>query len=140
MKTLVVVEGQTDKLVLARVLEAICPKVDVAFYVGEGWSGAEALARTLLTTTTFPVVLVIDADSVRPDKVEQRRRFLHASLSEVAPQGRWIVVLMVPELERAFFEDERLVNDIARRKLSAEERSSLAAMADGPGHVAGESD
>jgi Domain of unknown function (DUF4276) len=116
----IIVEGPTDvailKALLAPTLAAAKPSVTVDFMVGRGWSAAESLARSILAIDREPVALVIDADATSPAQVEERRAVTEGLLGLYAPRSRWVVILMVPEIEVLFFKDPDFLAHLLRLK------------------------
>lgn len=113
-KVLVVTEGASDAAVLKVLLRTLPVPSEVVS--ANGRSSALSLARTLAGIRQTPTVLVIDADSTDPEAVEERRRFLRESLSQVAPPEMWRVIILVPELEIVFFDAPEVLAKLIGRK------------------------
>lgn len=115
MKSYVVVEGKLDVDILSAVKRSVAPGIDVVFVDGKGKSNAVSLARSLLVARKCPVALVVDADTVNPNLVQEQRQGFESLLGLVAPRDLWAVVMFEPEIERCLFRDpgftERLFGD-----------------------------
>ncbi|HLM73510.1 MAG TPA: hypothetical protein VK459_12485 [Polyangiaceae bacterium] len=101
----IVTEGKLDAEIVRKLLEPEIRSSDrrIHFTCAGGWSLAESTARSILAVRQEPVALIVNADSSRIDRIEERRRFLEESLREVATGAVFHVVLFVPEIEVLFF-------------------------------------
>lgn len=117
-RCIVVTEGPTDVLLLQAVLRI--PEDDpwVQFQAAGGWSAADSLARSYLANGAGDVVLVVDADTIDPQGIEERKQFLRHSLAEIASAARKLVVVMVPALEVVLFADRSLLETLVGREVS----------------------
>jgi hypothetical protein len=96
------VEGPTDAEFLRRILPA--EVLSGAEIVPAGGSaGIPSLARTVLVRRKKPVVVIMDADSLDPDSVEERKEST-AELIQAADASVPVkVIAVVPEIEAWFF-------------------------------------
>ncbi len=100
----VVVEGETDKLIVERLLRGVIePPVQVVS--AQGRSSAISLARTVLASRPNPVALVLDADSSDHERIEELRADLASSLAAAGSTTPFHVCLAVPTIEAWLFED-----------------------------------
>lgn len=119
----IVTEGHTDALLLTELLK---PEFDtdhngIHIIEAGGRSGADSFARSVLATRDEPVALVVDADTVDPEGVVERRSFLEHSLGQVALHDRWKVFLVVPCLEALLFKDKAVLEGIVATQVSPED-------------------
>ena len=106
----VVTEGKQDVALLKAFLDVTDDNTNVRFVAAGGWSSADALARSFLAHGDTHVALVVDADTTDPNLVEDRKRFLHRSLSEIPSSAMlWKVFVIEPEIEKLLFEDRSVV-------------------------------
>ena len=113
----VVVEGPTDEELFRQLL---VPNIasPVEFRVAGGWSAADSLGRSLLANGSGDVVVVVDADSVDPTSVAERKRFLMRSLEAIASPARRLVIVIEPELESLFFHNRQLLENLVGQPVS----------------------
>ncbi len=116
MKTVVVTEGESDILLLKALLGEASATAE--FVKAGGWSGADSLARSYLVDGQHDVVLIVDADSYDPQRVEERKRFLTHSLASVALRTRWQVCVIAPEIEVLLFKDRPLLEALLDQPIS----------------------
>lgn len=114
----VVVEGPSDEVVLRHLLGPGEEGDRLEFRVAGGWSAADSLARSLLASGRGDVAVVVDADSVDPKRVEERKRFLTRSLEAIESRARWQVVVIEPELEALFFTDRDILESLVGHPVS----------------------
>lgn len=115
-KTVVVVEGKTDEMILKAILPADVNK-RARFVVGSGRYSAQSLARTILAYERQPVALVLDAETMDESSVKEQLAYLRKALSEVAIDLPCEAFLAVPEIEAIFFESKSLIEKWAQRSL-----------------------
>jgi hypothetical protein len=109
MITYILCEGHLDAQLLKTVLPANL-LTDVGVVAAGGVSGVESLARSLVVRRRVPVVIVVDADSVVPELVEQRRKDIEETVESVSINTPVKVVMAVPEMEIIFFQDVSLLS------------------------------
>lgn len=117
MKKYIITEGITDQLLLKSILSLDEERSDVQIVAAGGWSSADSLARTLLATSDDQVALVVDSDSIDPEQIEYRKRFLNRSLNEAGLPSRWRVILIEPEIDALLFTDKELLEKIVGRSI-----------------------
>lgn len=109
MITYIVCEGHLDAQILKTVLPANL-LTDVGVVAAGGVSAVESLARSLVVRRRVPVVIVVDADSVVPELVQQRRKDIEETVESVSINTPVKVVMAVPEMEIIFFQDVSLLS------------------------------
>jgi hypothetical protein len=109
MITYIVCEGSFDAQLLKTVLPANL-LTDVGVVAAGRVSGVESLARSLVVRRRVPVVIVVDADSVVAELVEQRRKDIEETVESVSINTPVKVVMAVPEMEIIFFQDVSLLS------------------------------
>jgi hypothetical protein len=114
----VVVEGPADEVLLRAVLQIPVGNEQVAFLVAGGWSAADSLARSLLANRRGDVAVIVDADSVDPNLVEDRKRFLNHSLASIPTPARRLALVFSPEIEVVLFETKSLVDEFVGSPVS----------------------
>jgi hypothetical protein len=113
----IVTEGTVDIAILKAVLEMPAGR-SVQFVPAGSRSAADSLARSLLVNGDADVALVVDADSVDPDRVDELRRFLNQSLREMPSRVGWHVFVFVPGIEAILFEDRSVIESVVGRSVS----------------------
>jgi hypothetical protein len=109
MITYMICEGSVD----AQLLKTLLPAnllADVGVVAGGRVSAVESLARSLVVRRRVPVVIVVDADSVVPELVQQRRKDIEETVESVSINTPVKVVMAVPEIEIIFFQDVSLLS------------------------------
>jgi hypothetical protein len=115
----ILVEGPTDAAILRRILppEAL---QDAELVPAGGSPGIPSLARSLLVRRKKPVAVVMDADSVNPEVIEERQQsteeFIRSADSSVPVK----VVAAVPEIEAWFFANPETVNHVVGVTVTAD--------------------
>ena len=109
MRIAIVVEGESDKVIVESVLRSVVS--DPPFEVAQagGRSSAVSLARSYFTLPDSHVALLVDADTVDSRQVLEQQRILSDSLAAVAPTWGFAVFLAVPEIESCLFADPKLL-------------------------------
>ena len=120
MSNVVITEGDLDKE-LTRSLFG--DTRDTSYIAAGGWSGVDSLARSWLTDPNSRVVIVVDADSINPADVAERRRFLDRSLGQIADSSRWRVLVVAPEIEGLLFHDKSILESLVQRRIDDTEFS-----------------
>lgn len=116
MKSVVITEGESDVILLKALVGR--KNEDIEFVKAGGWSGADSLARSYLADGRHNVALIVDADAYEPEQVEERRKFLRASLGSVALRTRWEVFVVAPEIEALLFADRHALEDLVGQTVS----------------------
>ncbi len=107
-KAFIVIEGQSDREILAALLPATILE-DVDFVVGQERSSAISLARSILVAEYIPVALVLDADTTNRSAIREERDFLRMSLADASFGTKYAFFLAIPEIEILFFDDWEFV-------------------------------
>jgi hypothetical protein len=109
MTAYIVCEGALDAQLLKQVLpEGLLSNVEII--PAGGLSAGKSLARSLIVRRQVPVALVIDADVVAPDQVEERLKDIEEIVGSVAANTLFKVILAVPTIEMLFFQDVSLLS------------------------------
>ncbi|MEY2977672.1 MAG: hypothetical protein ACO31I_14430 [Prochlorotrichaceae cyanobacterium] len=111
MTTYILCEGESD----ARLIERLLPEalmMEAKVFPAGGLYAVNSLARSLIVRRQCPVAIVVDADEIRPNRVEQRRSEIEEILERVAIDAPVKVVLAVPEMEIIFFQDRSLLSSL----------------------------
>jgi hypothetical protein len=104
----IVCEGPADAHLLKVVLpEELLNNVEVVS--AGGVSATKSLARSLLVRRQVPIAIVVDADSVTPDLVQERRQSIKEIAESIAGNLPVKVILAIPEMEIIFFQDTSLL-------------------------------
>lgn len=109
MITYIVCEGPLDGQILKTVLPANL-LTDVGVVAAGGVSAVVSLARSLVVRRRVPVVIVVDADSVVPELVQQRRKDIEETVESVSINTPVKVVMAIPEIEIIFFQEASLLS------------------------------
>jgi hypothetical protein len=111
MTTYLVCEGADDAELLKRVLpEQLLSHIEVI--PAGGLYAIKSLARSLIVRRQAPVVIVIDADVITPEQVEERRKDTEEILESVAANTPVKVILAIPTIEIVFFQDISLLSHL----------------------------
>lgn len=117
MNPIIIVEGETDKLIVERLL----PKqiLDTStILVGKERSNAESLARSILTTKQRPIVLIYDADTTDEQAIYEQREFSAWYLNRGAVDIPFHTIIAVPTIEAIFFHNRNLLEKLLNRQFS----------------------
>lgn len=112
-----VVEGETDEVILKRVLPEELTE-DVQCFVSGDKGSASSAAASIVIAKRKPVAVVVDADTDEPQMISERDRFLRFYIGRVAAGVRFDVFIAVPQIEIVFFEDRALAERLAGRALT----------------------
>lgn len=124
MKTVLITEGDSDKLLINRLLSG--QGVDnVNILVAGGWSSADSLARSILIHGDTNVAVVVDADSVDPIQADERQRFIEASLAQIDPYAEKCVLVISPTIEGLLLEDRNIINKLLGQNIDRNEWNTL---------------
>ena len=117
----VITEGETDRLLLAHLLQGLEPDEELEVRSAGGRSSAVSLARSFLISTPSPVALVIDADTTDEGRIREQESIFTEPLQQVASQDRFRVILAVPEIEACLFPDKATAERVFGRPLSRDD-------------------
>src|SRR4051794_10509205 len=98
----VFVEGQTDEEFLRRVLPPEMTN-QIEFVRAGSSSGIASLARSFLVRRRTPLAVLMDADSLDPTVIKERRESTEELIQAAAGSIPVKVVVAVPEIESWFF-------------------------------------
>jgi hypothetical protein len=113
----VFVEGKLDEEFLRRVLPAELLKETGIVQAGSSASMA-SLARSFLVRRRTPVAVLMDADSLNPTVMEERRESMAELIQAAAGSIPVKVVLAIPEIEAWFFTVPEVIERVLREKPS----------------------
>jgi hypothetical protein len=97
-KTFLVVEGRAAASLLKKNLSKRGLK-KIRLVEGQGRSSALSLARSILITHHTPVILLMNADTVNPDRLREQEDLLNMLLSNSAVHTPFKLLLATPDLE-----------------------------------------
>ena len=120
MKTVVVVEGESDVMLFQSVFAS--QKEQVKFLAGGSRFESPSFARSLLVYHHLPVVLMIDSDATNKDRIIEEQISLKSYLDVAALGVPTRVISIVPCLEAIFFTDDSVTEKIAGRRLTDVEK------------------
>lgn len=103
MTTRVITESDDAAALVQAVLTASGADMDVRVQSGVTRSSAISLARTYLGSTEDRVVLLLDAEILDSERLQEEQVVLEGLLGSMAPAERYRVILAQPELEAALF-------------------------------------
>ncbi len=109
MKTVIITEGITDKLLLMNLFREY---PDLEIIVGSGYSSALGLASSILSSKNARVILVADADSNDPATIAERRDFIFSYLRRAPRNEDLAVVLFEPQIEAVLFQEPSVIKEI----------------------------
>jgi len=104
----IVTEGQNDQLILKTLLPSELIQ-EVEFINGGGKYGAQSMVGTLLATRQKPVILVVDADSTNPLRIQEQREFVADLYRSVAAGIPFETFPVAPQIEVVLFESKHLL-------------------------------
>jgi hypothetical protein len=115
----VFVEGQTDEEFLRRVLPAELTKETQLVNVGNS-AEIPSLARSFLVRRRIPLAVLMDADSLDPEVIEERRESTEELIQAAAGSVPVKVIVVVPEIETWFFTVPEVIERVLGVKPSAD--------------------
>jgi len=109
MKAYIVCEDDLDSQLLQRLLpEELLNTVGIV--AAGSLSSVKSMARSLVVRRRVPVAIVVDAETVNSDQVEERRREIKEIVEGVAANMPVGVILAVPAIESLFFQNISLIS------------------------------
>ncbi len=120
-KVHVVVDGQTDQVLLEKLLHDLEESIQIQFHVVERKLSAHTLARTLQVKRGEPVALVLDADTNNTRMAEEEQSMYESYLNFTSKGVPFIVVLIRPSIEEIFFESPDILSDITGKPLDSKD-------------------
>ena len=115
----VFVEAPIDAEFLRRLLT---PEVleGVQFISAGGYSKVASLARSLLVSRRNPVAVFLDADSINPDVVQERRQNMEELIKAAAANVPAKVIFAVPQIEAILFSSPEVIEKLFPDKVPSE--------------------
>jgi hypothetical protein len=113
------VEGPTDADFLRRILPEEVLK-DAELVNAGGEAGIPSLARSVLVFRRRPIAVLIDADSVEPDVIEERKQGLEDLIRAADGSIPVKVVTAVPKIESWFFTVPEVIERVLGEKVPSE--------------------
>jgi hypothetical protein len=107
----VITEKKTDRDILKSVLPQSTIS-NVEFVSGSGSYAAQSLARTILSVRGRPVALVLDADTIDDQIIQEKRTFLHQMLHVSKDTVAFEVFIAVPYIESILLYDKNVFDHI----------------------------
>lgn len=111
------VEGTAEQNLLGRLIADLPAAANVRLIAAGNADDARPRARKELLFHQRPALLVIDADSVDADRVEQQQRELEAYLAWGGNGVPYEVVQFVPTMEAVFFGAPDVLEHLVGRKV-----------------------
>lgn len=111
------VEGPAEQTLLERLLADLPAAANVRVVAAGSADDARPRTRKELLVHQRPALLVIDADSVDSDRVEQQQRELEAYLAWGGNGVPYEVVQFVPTMEALFFDAPDVLEHLVGRKV-----------------------
>jgi hypothetical protein len=112
------VEGPSDAAFLRRILpEALLKTAEVV--AAGGSSEIPSLARSLLARRNNPVAVLMDADSLAPDAIQERHQSTEELIRAANASIPVKVVFAVPEIEAWFFAAPKLIERMVGQEVPA---------------------
>lgn len=122
MKSHVVVEESVDAELFNRLLADLESVERPRVVAAGGKMSCVSMARSILVLKREPVVVVVDADTLESDVIEEQRGYLEFEMRAVSTSAEWRVFVIKPELEALFFTVPSAIERFFRIQLSAEQR------------------
>lgn len=115
----IICEGDFDTQLLKIVLpQELLQKVEVVSAGGQ--YAAKSLARSLIVRRQVPVALVLDADLIDPDLIQERRTSIQEILESVSINTPVKVILAVPQIESILFQDRGLLSRLIGLEINSD--------------------
>ena len=112
----IVTESNSSTLVLQQLL----PKhimSNIKFVSCTNYDSAQNIAGNLLLIKQRPVALILDADSIDPETISDRR-VMNEELLRFSAVAPFQVILAVPEIEILLFQDREVVEELFDQEIS----------------------
>lgn len=117
MKKYIVTEGKFDRLLLEKLLSDNSNSI-LEFVESNGFSAAISTAVTLLSSNKGKVIFIADADTNDEKLIREKLGQIKFLLNHASPSHNYEIVLIAPEIETLFFQDEDVAKVIAKRELN----------------------
>lgn len=106
MTHFIVTEGQSDKLLLTKLLQVLGRDEDVEIVVANGKKDVPSFARSLGLFENAPVLAVIDADTTDPTLIREQELNFNDLVTSVALTAPLELALAIPTLQEAINTNE----------------------------------
>lgn len=107
----IVTEGSADATLLKKVLSTVeLPPIHITSAGVR--SSALSFARSILARRQSPVVVVLDSDSLDPDRTKEQERMYGDLLRTASHKVPFRVFLADPSLERVLFDDSATLSEV----------------------------
>ncbi|HVA50241.1 MAG TPA: hypothetical protein VNH11_28055 [Pirellulales bacterium] len=119
--------GRSD----VELLKGLLPRqllAGIGFLAAESLSSVDSIAVSLLVDERKPLAIVVNAETVDEERIEERRLSLEESVTSFAAGVPVEIVVAVPSLEVVFFQEPRLLEEIVGRQLTPEQTAFARAL------------
>ncbi len=107
----IVTEGNTDADLLRNVLSAVeLPPFHITSAGGR--SSALPFAKSIITSRQSPVAVVLDSDSLDPERTREQERMYSDLLRAASSKVPFRVFLAEPSIERVLFDDSDALSEL----------------------------
>jgi hypothetical protein len=113
----IVTESPTAALLIEKLLPTELTNA-ITYVPRTDYSWARSTASVLVATKPSPVVLILDADSVDPEAISDRRE-INEELIGFTKTKRIKVILAVPEIEILLFQERAILEEVLDCEISA---------------------
>jgi len=114
-----IVEGESDKIILERLLQNAWFRDDTRVIVTGGYSAALSAIQTLFTLTNRPIYFFFDTDTKSSDEAEEKEQFIHGYLKPLF-NNEFFLFPFSPETEILFFYNKKLLEKMLNKPISDE--------------------
>jgi len=106
-----IVEGHFIKFLLERILpEDVLAESKII--TGNNYQIALSKARSILISSTLPITLIVNADTLDDTAIEEKKEFLEQSLRQFSGTDRFNLFLAVPKIEQIFFVHRNIMEEM----------------------------
>ncbi|MEX0716134.1 MAG: hypothetical protein WD066_06090 [Planctomycetaceae bacterium] len=120
----VIVEGETDRVLIERLLEDLHDTAEFVLVVAGGRNAGRPLARKILLLDGAPVAFVFDTDSSDADRSRETERELRSYFRLWQPSPPILLVPMMPSIECLIVDHPEILESRLGRKLESIERDA----------------
>lgn len=114
-----IVEGESDKVILEKLLPCKWFKQDTRVIVAGGYSAALSAIQTLFTLTHRSIYFFFDTDTKSSDESKEKEQFVRNYLKPLF-NNELFLYPMTPEIEILFFNDKALLEKMVSKPVSDE--------------------
>jgi hypothetical protein len=118
----VVVEEKTDAEILETLFNDLFKKKLLKIYIAGGKKVVHSIAITLLAKNGRPIIVVVNADTQNELDIKEKKAILEFLINRASAWQENKIIVMVPALEKIFFENPTLLENIMGRSLKPEEK------------------